>query len=529
MNRYVISSSSFFDCCCILGVCGAALLNNLSPAIGLECLNHPDAIGTGRTIVVDPKQTPRVGDLTLKDHEIVVTFDDGPLPQHTEKILDSLAAECVKAQFFVVGDMARDAPDLVRRLVREGHTVGTHTQTHAHLGAIPISDAANEIETAIAAVAGALQAPQALAPFFRAPYLETTPAVEHYVRMRGLMMWGIDFDADDWLDITPEEVVSRALAAIENKGKGVLLLHDIQDRTAIALPILLKELKKRRYQIVHIVPSEGSAIEPRLPPEVAHEIGKVAIAKSQYQAKSPDTSCGDNPSAIGTSRTIEVDPAALPQVGTVQFPKTLPLGEHELVLTFDDGPLPPFTNQIIDTLASQCVKATFFVVGDMVNDSPEIVRRLVSSGHTVGTMTQTHADLSKLRPAEAVKEIDSGINSATAALGDAHALAPFFRDPYLNISQEVGAHLLSRGLMLWSIDFQADDWRDISPDDVVSRAIEEIEKKGRGILELYDIQERTALALPKLLAELKRREYRIVHVVPAAPGAMGVQRTLDSK
>ncbi len=528
MNRYVICSS-VRNYCCILGVCGAALLNNPSPAVASECVNHPDAIGTGRTIVVDPKQTPRVSDLRLNDHEIVLTFDDGPLPQHTEKILESLAAECVKAQFFVVGDMARDAPDLVRRLVREGHTVGTHTQTHAHLGAMPTSEAVNEIETAIATAAGALQAPEALAPFFRAPYLETTPAIEQYLRMRGLMMWGIDFDADDWLNITPGEVVRRALAAIENRRKGVLLLHDIQDRTAIALPILLKELKKRGYRIAHIVPSEGSAIEPSLPPEVPREVGKAVIERSQDQPKSPDANCAGNPNAIGTSRTIEVDPAALPRVGTVQFPKTLPLEEHELVLTFDDGPLPPSTNQIIDTLASQCVKATFFVVGDMVNDSPEIVRRLVSSGHTVGTMTQTHADLSKLSPAEAVKEIDSGISSATTALGDAHALAPFFRDPYLNVAEEVGAHLLSRGLMLWSIDFQAEDWREISPDDVVSRAIGEIEKKGRGILELYDIQERTALALPKLLAELKRREYRIVHVVPAASVAMGVQRAPDSK
>ena len=528
MNRDVIGST-VFNCCCMLGVCGAALLNDPSPAVGLECLNHPDAIGTGRTIVVNPKQTPRVGDLKLNDHEIVLTFDDGPLPRHTEKILEILGAECVKAQFFVVGDMVKDAPDLVRQLVREGHTVGTHTQSHAHLGAMPTSEAVNEIETAIATVAGALQAPQALTPFFRAPYLETTPAIEHYLRMRGLMMWGIDFDADDWLDITPGEVVRRALAAIENRRKGVLLLHDIQERTAIALPILLRELKKRGYRIVHIVPSEGSAIEPRLPPEVPREVGKAVIGGSQDQPKSPDANCAGNPNAIGTSRTIKVEPAALPRVGTVQFPKTLPLEEHELVLTFDDGPLPPFTNEIIDTLASQCVKATFFVVGDMVNDSPEIIRRLVSSGHTVGTMTQTHADLSKLPPAEAIKEIDSGINSVTAALGDAHALAPFFRDPYLNITQEVGAHLLSRGLMLWSIDFQAEDWRDISPDDVVSRAVEEIEKKGRGILQLYDIQERTALAVPKLLAELKRREYRIVHVVTATSVAMGVQRDPGGK
>ena len=214
---------------------------------------------------------------------------------------------------------------------------------------------------------------------------------------------------------------------------------------------------------------------------------------------------------------ISVDPEKLTGVGTVQFPETLPLNDYELVLTFDDGPLPPFTNQILDTLASQCIKATFFVVGEMAKDSPDVVRREYDEGHTIGTLTESHSDLSELPMAEARKEIETGIASAKAALGPSRSLAPFFRDPYLRTNRAIEDYLRSQHIMTWSIDVQADDWMDITPDEVVEHALNEIERNRKGILELYDIQERTARALPKLLGELKRRGYRIVHVVAAGP------------
>ena len=80
--------------------------------------------------------------------------------------------------------------------------------------------------------------------------------------------------------------------------------------------------------------------------------------------------CPGNPDALGTSRTIVVDPSEHPRIGTMQYRETLPLEDHEVVLTFDDGPLPPRSNQVLEILASECVKATYFMVGRWRTVSP---------------------------------------------------------------------------------------------------------------------------------------------------------------
>src|SRR5262249_32527191 len=71
------------------------------------------------------------------------------------------------------------------------------------------------------------------------------------------------------------------------------------------------------------------------------------------------------PGALGVSRTLVVDPIEHSRVGSMQYPETLPLDDHEVVLTLDDGPVPRYTNSVLETLASECVKATFFMVGQM--------------------------------------------------------------------------------------------------------------------------------------------------------------------
>ena len=498
------------------------------PVVGVakECPGNPSAIGTSRVISVDPAKLREVGTeqfastLPLNDHEIVLSFDDGPLAPHTNKILDELAAQCVKANFFVVGEMANDFPEAVRRESREGHTVGFHTQTHPHLARLPLANAQRDVEQGIASVIAALGDARAAAPFIRPPYFEMTAALSKYFVDRHLMTWGDDFDSDDWMDISPQEVVDRALKRIGEKGKGVLLMHDIQQRTTVALPMLLDGLKQRGYKIVHVIPVPTEPISPA--PVVAQHADPAPKNPAEDREASPPArgasdDCANDRNALGTSRVISVDPEKLTGVGTVQFPETLPLNDYELVLTFDDGPLPPFTNQILDTLASQCIKATFFVVGEMAKDSPDVVRREYDEGHTIGTLTESHSDLSELPMAEARKEIETGIASAKAALGSSRSLAPFFRDPYLRTNRAIEDYLRSQHIMTWSIDVEADDWMDITPDEVVEHALNEIERNRKGILELYDIQERTARALPKLLGELKRRGYRIVHVVAAAP------------
>jgi peptidoglycan/xylan/chitin deacetylase (PgdA/CDA1 family) len=228
--------------------------------------------------------------------------------------------------------------------------------------------------------------------------------------------------------------------------------------------------------------------------------------------------CPGHPDALGTSRTLVVDPREYPLIGTMQYAKTLPLADHEVVLTFDDGPLPRNSYQVLDILAAQCVKATFFLVGQQARANPEGVRKVRDGGHTVATHTQTHPSNMQRMPIDrAQKEIEDGIASVTAALADGSEPAPFFRIPGLGRNDAIESYTESKGFQLWSADFPADDWHRISPQRVYDLAIKRLEAHGKGILLLHDIQARTVAALPKILQTLKARGYRIVHVVPATP------------
>jgi peptidoglycan/xylan/chitin deacetylase (PgdA/CDA1 family) len=200
----------------------------------------------------------------------------------------------------------------------------------------------------------------------------------------------------------------------------------------------------------------------------------------------------------------------------MMYPQTLPLDDHEVVLTFDDGPLPHKTNVVLDELAAECVKATFFVIGRMAKEFPDLVQRIHAEGHTIGTHTQNHLLTLRRLPIEtAEKEIDDGVTSAAAAAGSRSEIAPFIRLPGLRFSEPIEEYAKSEGLMIWASDVVADDWRRISAKEVVARALARLDQRGRGILLLHDIQKRTASALPQLLAELKRRQYKIVHVIAA--------------
>jgi peptidoglycan-N-acetylglucosamine deacetylase len=228
--------------------------------------------------------------------------------------------------------------------------------------------------------------------------------------------------------------------------------------------------------------------------------------------------CPGNPDAIGTSRTIAVDPAEHPRVGTMQYSETLPLANKEVVLTFDDGPVPRYSKVVLATLAAECVKATYFLVGHMAQVYPETVREMLAGGHTLGTHSQNHPLSFEKMPIERAQvEVEQGIANVGAALGDPQAVAPFFRIPGLLRAERVETYLASRSIMVWSSDVVGDDWKRIAPAEIVRRVMERLEVKGKGIILLHDIHPNTAAALPDLLRELKAHGYRIVHVVPASP------------
>jgi peptidoglycan/xylan/chitin deacetylase (PgdA/CDA1 family) len=258
-----------------LGVCGVACMSlaatEVSAAFAEQCNGKADALGTARTMALDPAVTPQVGTfqfpqtVPLGDHEVVLSFDDGPSPASTPALLAALAAQCVQANFFLVGEHIKVAPALVRREFDEGHTIGTHTETHADLAKLPLADAAAEIQGGIAAANAALGASGLVAPFFREPYLSTSPEVEGYVTKSHLMLWGIDVDSEDWRESTPEVVIERTMTRLEQRRSGIILMHDVQEHTAAAMPQFLNALKVGGYRVVHVVFGSAQEAAVRVP------------------------------------------------------------------------------------------------------------------------------------------------------------------------------------------------------------------------------------------------------------------------
>lgn len=222
--------------------------------------------------------------------------------------------------------------------------------------------------------------------------------------------------------------------------------------------------------------------------------------------------CPD-PSKLGVARTIEIDTTGGPGFGFEHYKAYDFLRLKEVVLTFDDGPQVNTTHRILEALAAQCTKATFFSVGKMAAGLPEILRDVAKAGHTVGTHTWKHIPVNKLKDeAEWKAEIEKGFSAANRAVGG--GIAPFFRFPALKDSKESLSYLASRNIGVFSTDIDSFDFMMRDPDRLVKRVMDKLEKKTKGILLMHDIQPNTAKAVPKLLAELKAKGYKVVHMKP---------------
>ncbi|RWE35036.1 MAG: polysaccharide deacetylase family protein [Mesorhizobium sp.] len=208
----------------------------------------------GRSVTVNS-----IADLRLRNHEVVLTFDDGPMPGRTENILKVLDNAAVKATFMMVGQMARSYPALVREVAAHGHTIGTHTQNHANLTQMSASGAQAQIDGGIKSVSAALvPSMHGVAPFFRFPYLASTAALRRQLAARGIVVIDADIDSKDYFPSTPDQVRKRTMAGIEQRGSGIILMHDIHPRTAQMLPHLLADLRAKGYKVVRLVPGHRS-------------------------------------------------------------------------------------------------------------------------------------------------------------------------------------------------------------------------------------------------------------------------------
>jgi peptidoglycan/xylan/chitin deacetylase (PgdA/CDA1 family) len=224
--------------------------------------------------------------------------------------------------------------------------------------------------------------------------------------------------------------------------------------------------------------------------------------------------CPD-PSKLGVTRTVEIDTTGGPGFGFEHYKAYDFLRLKEVVLTFDDGPQVNTTHRILEALAAQCTKATFFSVGWMAAGLPEILRDVSKAGHTIGTHTWKHIPINKLKDdAEWKAEIEKGFSAARRAVGG--PIAPFFRFPALRDSKESLSYLASRNIGVFSTDIDSFDFTIRTPDRLVKRVMDRLERKTKGILLMHDIQPNTAKAVPQLLAELKAKGYRIVHLTAKA-------------
>jgi len=223
-----------------------------------------------------------------------------------------------------------------------------------------------------------------------------------------------------------------------------------------------------------------------------------------------------NPNALGVSRVVEIDTTGGPGFGFEQFKAYDFLHDHEVVLTFDDGPWPGNTPAVLKALADQCTKALFFPIGKHASWHPEILKQVAAAGHTIGSHTWSHKDLSKLSAQEAVDEIEKGIAAVSIAAGN-KPIAAFFRFPALRHPPELVKYLGERNVGIFSTDFDSFDFKMRQPEQVVKSVMTKLEKHGKGIILMHDFQPATAKAVPEILQKLKDGGYKVVQVVGAKP------------
>jgi peptidoglycan/xylan/chitin deacetylase (PgdA/CDA1 family) len=257
----------------------AAPATVVAPKTAAPVCANPNGMGIARVVEIDTTGGPGFGSQHfktydfLRDHEVVLTFDDGPWLGHTPAVLKALADQCLRATFFSIGQHATYYPEILRQVIAAGHTVGSHTWSHADLQAVVKKggpDAAEEeIEKGASAVRMMAGAP--IAPFFRFPDLRHPPEMVTYLSERNIASFSTDIDSWDFKIKKPEELTKSLMSKLQKAGKGIILMHDFQKVTSIALPQILDQLQKNGFKVVHMVPKAALTTLPQYDEAVLKE------------------------------------------------------------------------------------------------------------------------------------------------------------------------------------------------------------------------------------------------------------------
>ncbi len=177
-------------------------------------------------------------------------------------------------------------------------------------------------------------------------------------------------------------------------------------------------------------------------------------------------------------------------------------GDIEVLFTFDDGPNPTYTPQVLDILAKHRIQAVFFLVGEMVGNGnkkvPLILERILRDGHVIANHTMRHKDLCRVKPEAAIEDLDRGKATIERATG---VSLVWFRAPFGVRCERLDAMLAERNLRHFHWDLDPQEWRHNNVDKTVKYVTGELARAhGRAVLLLHDIKAVTVEALPQILA-----------------------------
>jgi peptidoglycan/xylan/chitin deacetylase (PgdA/CDA1 family) len=268
-------------------------------------------------------------------------------------------------------------------------------------------------------------------------------------------------------------------------------------------------------------PAPAPSVRPPAPP-VTGTLAAPAAAAPPPAAAAPATAAVQrqaacaNPNGMGIARVVEIDTTGGPGFGSQHFKTYDFLRDHEVALTFDDGPWLGNTQAVLKALADQCLKATFFPIGKHATYYPEILKQVVAAGHTVGSHTWSHADLQavlkKSGPDAAKEEIEKGASAVRMMAGA--PIAPFFRFPDLRHPPEMLTYLGERNIASFSTDIDSWDFKIKKPEELIKSLIGKLQKSGKAIILMHDFQKVTSIALPQILGQLQKNGFKVVHMVP---------------
>lgn len=233
----------------------------LSAAAIADPCAHTNVLGTSGTLSIHQQEWPKFGKnsqypiLPLKPHQYILTFDDGPFTSTTPAILAILREQCVKATMFMIGRRASQNPTLVKDAYADGHTIGSHSWSHAILQKLPYNAAITEIVQGYEAVETAefsKPLPLISPRLFRFPDERDTSDLLAWAQSHNIAVAGVDLTPADWRNDPPDVTFERFKNMLDHVDRGIILLHDGLPNTVQLLPMILDELRARHATIVHL-------------------------------------------------------------------------------------------------------------------------------------------------------------------------------------------------------------------------------------------------------------------------------------